>query len=89
MTGFVLAWILRLRRPWLVPPLGLLFSCLFTWATAHISEDPIPGWGSATVLALAFAAAALVPLAFSRTSRDASPAGTGEGTTPAGPVGQA
>lgn len=83
VAGFVLAWTLRLRRPWLVAPLGLLFSCLLTWAV-----PAMPGWGSAAILALSFAAAALTPLAFRRPGQ-ASPAGASETPTPAGPGGQA
>lgn len=75
VAGFVLAWILRLRRPWLVAPLGLLFSCVLTWAVASMYENPMPDWGSATVLALAFAGAAIVPPNGGWARRDASATG--------------
>ncbi|MBX6750213.1 MAG: hypothetical protein IRY85_11190 [Micromonosporaceae bacterium] len=87
VAGFVLAWALRLRRPWIVPPLGLLFDCLLGLVAVSIHEGPMTDWERATILALSFAAAAIIPLTGRWTSRDALPAG--ETPTAAGPGGQA
>jgi hypothetical protein len=62
LVSVLLAWLVRLRRPWAVPLLATLPGCALFFVVVRLTGyEPVRPWVSAAVLALSFACAALVP----------------------------
>ena len=63
VTGFLVAWALRLRRPWAVALLGLLYgSVLLTLSCLLPGAESVPAWFIPAIIIVSYALAAATPL---------------------------
>lgn len=64
VTGFLVAWVLRLRRPWAVALLSLLYGSVLLIPSCFMMSgaESVPDWLVPTIIVGSYALAAATPL---------------------------